>query len=163
MVYYKRERERERESEEEVNTLTPLFESTGIKTDVKMVEKKGASYLHSVSYSLFNERSIDQSSGETRWGGGRGKVGWLVHSLFAPKRLSHVREIWRRILVWIKPALEPDRWGQPAPGKTLTRKKERKKSENWEPVKEKYNLNRFPSTILKYWKVICIFKKREKL
>ena len=45
--------------------------------------------------------------------------------------------------VWTKPALEPDRWGQPAPGKTLTHKKERKKSENWKPVKDNYNSNRF--------------------
>ena len=63
--------------------------------------------------------------------------------------------------VWTKPALEPDRWGQPAPGKTLTRKKERKKSENWKPVKDKYSSNYFPPTILKYWKVVCILKKEK--
>ena len=94
-------------------------------------------------------------------GGGRGKVEWLVHRLVVPKRPSRVRGIWRRILVWIKPALEADRWGQPVPGKTLTHKKERKKSKNWEPVKDKYNSNRFPSTILKYWKVIWTQKKRD--
>ena len=116
--------------------------------------KEGASYLHSESFSLLNDWSLSQSSGLTR--GGRGKVGWLVHRLFAPKRPSRVREIWRRILFWIKPALEPNRWGQPAPGKTFTCKKERKKSEIWEPVKVKYSSNRFPSSILKFWKVICI-------
>ena len=46
-------------------------------------------------------------------------------------------------------------------GKSLTRKKERKKSEHWKPVKDKYNSNGFPSAILKYWKVICIQRKRD--
>ena len=59
-------------------------------------------------------------------------------------------------------ALEPDRWGQPVPGKTLTRKKERKKSENWEPIKDKYNSNRFHSTILRYWEITRIQKKKKK-
>ena len=38
--------------------------------------------------------------------------------------------------------------------------KRKKKSEHWKPVKDKYNSNRFTSTILKYWKVICIQRKR---
>ena len=107
------------------------------------------------------ERGLDQSSGMTWRGGRKGKVEWLIDRLVAPKRPSPVREIWRRILVWIQPALEPDHWGQPAPGRSLTRKKEKRKSENWEPVKDKYNSNRFPSTILKYWKVIYIKRKRD--
>ena len=121
MVCYKRE------CEGEVNTLTPLFESTGIKTDRKMVGKKeGASYLHSVAYSLLNERNLGQSSGVTWRGGGRGKCGWLVHRLFVPKRPTCVREIWRRILVWIKPTLEVDHWGQPALGShTPVKRRER--------------------------------------
>ena len=52
------------------------------------------------------------------------------------------------------------RWSLPTLGRLLTCKKERKKSEHWKPVKDKYNLNRFPSTIPKYWKVICIQKRK---
>ena len=61
-----------------------------------------------------------------------------------------------------KPALEQHVEFSRLREKSLTRKKERKKSENWKPVKDEYNSNRFPSTILKYWKVVCI-QKREKL
>ena len=151
-----------RERVKESSIPLPLYlNQQALRLTIKMVGKRRSSYLHSVPYNLLNKRSLGQSSGMTWWGGGRGKVGWLVHKLFAPKRLTCFREIWRRILVWIKPASEADCWGQPAPGKTLTHKKKRKKSEDWEPVKDKYNSNRFPSTILKYWTVICIKKKRE--
>ena len=78
----------------------PLYlNQQALRLTVKMVEEKGASYLHSVPCSLLNERNLGQSSGVTWRGGGRGKVGWLVHRLFAPKRPSRVREIWRRILI----------------------------------------------------------------
>ena len=115
-----------------------------------------------VKCSRLNEKSLGQSSGVTWRGGGIEKVGWLVHMLFAPKRTARVREIWRRILVWIKPALEADHWGQPAPGKLLTRKKESKKSENWEPIKDKYNSTVFLLQFLNIGK-LYVFKKRKKL
>ena len=38
-----------------------------------MVEERRASYLHTVPFSLLNERSLGQSSGVTRRVGGRGK------------------------------------------------------------------------------------------
>ena len=53
----------------------------------------------------------------TQWGGGE------------PKK--HLLEKFEGgSSVWTKQALEPDCWGQLAPGKTLTSKKERKKSKN---------------------------------
>ena len=127
-----------------------------------MVGERSSSYLHSVPCSLLNERSLGQSSSMTRRGGGRGKVGWLVHRLFAPKRLSRVREIRRRIIVWIQSVSEADHWVQPALGMSLSHKKERKESEQRKSVKDKYNSNCFPSTILKYWKVICIQKRKKR-
>ena len=54
----------QRQREGEVNTLTPLFELTGIKTDHR--GKKGSSYLQSMPFSLLNERSQGQSSGVTQ-------------------------------------------------------------------------------------------------
>ena len=100
-----------------------------LRLTVKMVGVRRSSYMHLVPCSLLNERSLGQSSGVTWRGGGRGKVGWLVHRLFAPKRPACVKEIWRRNSVWKKPASEADRCGQPAPGRSLTRKKKRKKFE----------------------------------
>ena len=109
--------------------------------------------------SLLNERSLGQSSGVTWWGGGRRKSNdWLIGSS-CQKDHHWLEKFEEKISVWIKPVSEADCWGQPAPGRSLTRKKERKKSEHWKPVKNKYNWNCFPSTILKYWKVICIQKK----
>ena len=90
------------------------------------------------------------------------EIEWLAHRLFAPKRPSPFREIWRRNFsldtasVSVK-SLRSTSSG----GRSLTRKKERKKSEVWKPVKDKYNSNHFPSTILKYWKVLCIQRKRD--
>ena len=82
--------------------------------------------------------------------------------LRAKKGHHALEKIEARSSFWTKPALEPNRWGQPAPRRTLTRKKERKKSENWKPDKDKYSTNRFPSTI---WSIekLYVLKKREKL
>ena len=67
-------------------------------------------------FSLLNERSQGQSSGVTQRGGGRGKSDdW---STGPSRQKKHTLEKFEgEFSVWSKPALEPDRWGQPAPGK----------------------------------------------
>ena len=108
--------------------------------------------------SLLNERSL------VAW---PGEVGEEESRMFGQQALrakkAPVRDIWRRIFSLDKASVG----NQIAEVNTLRErhspvKKERKTSENWKPVKDKYNSNRFPSTILKYWKVVCI-QKREKL
>ena len=107
-------------------------------------------------FSLLNERSLAQSSGVTRRGGERGKVGWLVHRLFAPKRPSRVRGI----LVCIKLALEPDRRSQPAPGKTFTRKKRERNLKIENPSKISITKNIFLLQILNFGKLYVLKKMR---
>ena len=65
----------------------------------------------------------------------------------------HVREIWRRIFSFGQKSVRATRWYPPTPGRSLTHKKERKNLKDWKPFKDKYNSNRFPSKILKYWKL----------
>ena len=75
----------------------PLYlNQQALRLTIKMVWERRSSYLHSVPCSLLNEGSLGQSSGVTWRRGGRGKVWWLVFRLFAPKRPSRIREIWRR-------------------------------------------------------------------
>ena len=67
-----------------------------------------------------------------------------------------VREILRIIFSFGQTSVRATRWYLPTPGRSHIRKKERKKPEHWKPVKDKYNLNYFPSPILIYWE-----KKRD--
>ena len=53
-----------------------------------------------------------------RRGGGRGKVGWLVNRIFAPKKPARVREIWRWIFSLDKASIRITCWLQPAPGES---------------------------------------------
>ena len=75
-------------------------------------------------FSLWNERNQGQSSRVTRRGGGRRKSDDLSTGSSRQKGDHALEKFERGSSVWIKPAFEPD------PGKILTRKKERKKSEN---------------------------------
>ena len=122
---------------------------------LKWLVKKGTSYPHYMPCSLLNERSLGQSSG-------RGKVGRLIHRLSAPKRPSRVREIWRRIFSLVKPAIEPDRWGQPAPGKTPTCKQEKRNLKIENPSKINTTQTVFLLQFLNIGKLYEL-KKRKKL
>ena len=53
----------------------PLYlNQQALRQTVKMVGERRSISLHSVPCSVLNERSLGQSSGVTRRGGGRGKV-----------------------------------------------------------------------------------------
>ena len=130
-----------------------------LRLTVKMVWERRSSYLHSVTCGLLKERSLGQSSSVTWQGSGRGKVKWLAHRLFAPKCHYPLEKLEEESLVLDRSQHEQHaviHWLQEGHSPV----KKRKKSEHWKPLKDKYNLNRFPSTIPKYWKVICIQKRK---
>ena len=150
-----------REREGKVNSLTLLYlNQQALRLTVKTVWERRSSNPHSVTCSLFNERSLGQLSNVTWRGSGRGKVEWLAHRLFAPKCHYPLEKFEEESLVFGQKSARATHWYLPTSGRSLTHKKERKKSEHWKPVKDKYNFNRFPSTIPKYWKVICIQKRK---
>ena len=51
---------------------------------------------------------------------------------------------------------------QPTPWMLLARKKKKERNLTLHLIKDKYNLNCFPSTLSTYWKVICTQKERKK-
>ena len=108
----------------------PLYlNQQALRLTVKMVGERRSSYLHSVTCSLLNERTLGQSSGVTRWGGGRRKLNDWPTGSSCQKDHHPLEKFEEEILVWTNPVSEADWWGQPAPGRSLTHKKERKKSE----------------------------------
>ena len=181
-----------REREGEVNSLTLLYwNQQALRLTVKMVGERRSSYPHSVTCSLLNkERSLGHSSSVTWRGSGRRKSRMIGPQTLRAKIPLSAWEIWRRIFsLGQKSALERHAEIQPTSGK-VTRKKSRtefgksqrqrqiaevnqfrgghspvkREKEIWtlKLVKDKYNLNCFPSTIPKYWTVIHIQnRKRE--
>ena len=76
----------------------PLYlNQQALRLTVKMVGERKSKL--SALYALWSvERKKSRSirwRNSARWW--ERKIGWLVHRLFAPKRPSRVREIWRRI------------------------------------------------------------------
>ena len=79
--------------------------------------------------SLLNKRSQGQSSGVTRWGGGRRKSDDRPTGSSHQKG-QHVSEKFERgSSVWTEASVRTACWIQPTLGMSLTCKKERKKSE----------------------------------
>ena len=71
--------------------------------------------MHTMPSSLLKKRSQGQPSGMTRRGGVRGKSDdWSTSSSQLKKH--QLEKFEGGSSVWTNPALEPDRWGQPAPG-----------------------------------------------
>ena len=97
-----------------------------------MMGERRSSYLHSLTCSLLNEKSLGQSSGVSWRGGGRRKSNdWPTGS--SRQKDHHPLEKFEEAFTFgQKTASEPHAEIQPTLGRSLTRKKEKKKSERFE-------------------------------
>ena len=128
---------------------------------------------------LDKERNPGHSSIVTGWNSGKRK--WLAHGPLAPKCHFFVREIWKESWVWGQKSAwkdmliysqlrgkSPVKRVEQSLWQEFSRKRRwfswfrrcqspvKKRERNPNIVKVKYNLNCFPSTLPKYWEVICI-------
>ena len=137
-----------REREGEVNSLTLLYlNQQALRLTAKMVHEK-----RSATWSLLNKERNPGHSSIVAWqDSGSRKSRMIGPQTLGTKMPFSVREIWKRIFSFGQKSARETCWSQPTLGRSLTHKKREKEIWTLKFIKDKYNLNCFPSTIPKHY------------